>query len=171
MNHMSMTTPDRAPDAPDTVFPPSDTGQVVALAKFLGTHRGTAQLTSPDGSTVNLPDEVFQVLTRVVAAMKNGKAITLAPVSRRLTTSQAAEMLGISRPTLIKLLDEHEIPYEQPGRHRRIRLDDMLAYRDRRRHERRSILDEMTRQAVQDGMYDTSAEDYTQALHEARTEH
>jgi len=117
---------------------------------------------------VPLPPEVFEVLTRVVAAMKAGKAITLAPVSQRLTTSQAAEMLGISRPTLVKLLDEHEIPYEQPGRHRRIRLDDMLAYRSRRSFERRSLLDEITRQAVQDGLYNTSAADYADALKDAR---
>ena len=165
---MSLTAAEREPTTSDTVFPPRDTGIVVELAKFLQLHDTSAALVSPDGATVPLPPEVFEVLTRVVAAMKAGKAITLAPVSQRLTTSQAAQMLGISRPTLVKLLDEHEIPYEQPGRHRRVRLDDMLAYRSRRSFERRSLLDEMTRQAVQDGLYDTTAADYVDALTEAR---
>ena len=60
------------------------------------------------------------------------------------------------------------IPYELPGRHRRVRLVDVLAYRDHRRDERRTVLDALTRDAVNDGLYETSASDYTQALREAR---
>ncbi|MCH6468409.1 excisionase family DNA-binding protein [Sinomonas terrae] len=91
-------------------------------------------------------------------------------MDQQLTTQQAADLLGISRPTLIKLLDKHEIPYEQPsgGRHRRLRLSDVLEYRERRRGERRSRLAEMTRQAAEDGLYERSAEDYREALRRAR---
>jgi excisionase family DNA binding protein len=114
--------------------------------------------------------EVYQVLMNVVQAMGENKAITVAPLNQRLTTQEAADLLGISRPTLVKLLDANELPYEQPGngRHRRLRLSDVVEYRERRRTERRSRLDEMTRQSVDDGLYQDSAADYRDALNRAR---
>ncbi|WP_166353042.1 helix-turn-helix domain-containing protein [Phytoactinopolyspora limicola] len=151
-----------------TVLPPRDMAEMMRLASFLKQHNEPAGLVGPDGEQVPLPLEVYEVLVQVVAAMKAGKAIAVAPLEQRLTTQQAADLLGISRPTLVKLLDEHEIPYEQPGRHRRVRLSDVLAYRDRRRQERRARLDDMTRQAVEDGLYDVPSEAYAQALRKAR---
>ena len=143
---------------------------MVDLARFLEQHNESAALLGPDGEQAPLPMEVYQVLKQVVNAMREGQAITVAPLSQRLTTQQAADLLGVSRPTLVKLLNEHEIPYEQPasGRHRRLRLRDVLEYRDRRRTDRRARLDEMTRQGVEVGLYDASAEDYRDALRRAR---
>ena len=66
-----------------------------------------------------LPEEVYRVLVEVVEAMREGKAITLVPRTQRLTTQEAADFLGISRPTLVKFLEDGKIPYDQPGRHRR----------------------------------------------------
>ena len=121
---------------------------------------------SADG-TVAQPHAVL--LRDVAEAMHQGRAITVAPVSLRLTTTQAADMLGVSRPTLIKLLEDGEIPYEQPRRHRLLRLDDVLAYRESRRRRRVAQLDELTRQAVADGLYEASADTYREALREARS--
>jgi excisionase family DNA binding protein len=104
-----------------------------------------------------LPPEVFEVLRDVVAAMASGQAVTIAPVHQRLTTQEAADLLGISRPTLVKLLDGGEIPYEQPGRHRRVRLADVLAYQQHRSAQRREALDEMVEIADQSGMYEQTA--------------
>lgn len=151
-----------------TVLPPSDMAQMMELAAFLRQHSEPAALVGPDGEQVPLPLEVYTALVQVVAAMRAGKAITIAPLEQRLTTQQAADLLGVSRPTLVKLLGEHEIPYEQPGRHRRVRLSDVLAYRDRRNQERRARLADMTRQATEDGLYDAAAETYTEALRRAR---
>lgn len=165
---MSAELQDGVERGESTVLPPADMEQMLQLATFLQHHAEPAGLVGPDGQQVSLPLEVYEVLVRVVDAMKAGKAITVAPLEQRLTTQQAADLLGISRPTLIKLLDENEIPHEKPGRHRRIRLSDVLAYRDRRRQERRARLAEMTRQGVEDGLYDMSAETYTDALKRAR---
>ncbi|MHA3725315.1 excisionase family DNA-binding protein [Leucobacter sp. HY1910] len=87
-----------------------------------------------------------------------------------MTTQQAADLLGISRNTLVRLLDEHELAYERLGnaRHRRLRLQDVLAYRERKRSERRERLDELTRQANEDGLYEVDAAAYRAALSEAR---
>ncbi len=77
--------------------------------------------------------------------------------------------MGISRPTLVKLLESGEMPFERAGagRHRRLRLQDVVSYQDRRRVERRSALDDMTRSAVADGLYDNDV-DYASALRRAR---
>ncbi len=106
---------------------------------------------------VHLPPAVYDVLSQVITAMRAGRAITVAPLAQRLTTQEAADLLGISRPTMIKLLDDGKLPFEQPGRHRRIRLDDLLAYRDERRRGRSEALDELARQTDALGLYDEEA--------------
>lgn len=155
-------------ELPDTVLPPRDTSAVEALVQALG-GSSRPRLVDADGTQTELPDEVYRVLVDVAAAMRAGRAITVAPVSQRLTTSEAADLLGVSRPTLVAMLEDGEIPYDQPRRHRRLRLDDVLAYRDQRRSRRRAALDEMTRQAAADGLYDASADDYADALRAARS--
>jgi excisionase family DNA binding protein len=111
---------------------------------------------------------MFAVLLTVAHAMLAGRAVTVSPTSRRLTTQEAADLLGISRPTLIKLLDSGDIPSERPGRHRRVRLDDVLRYQQDRQAERRSALRDLTRTAQDLGLYDASAADYEDALRRAR---
>ena len=139
---------------------------MLQLSHFLASHNQPAALLGPDGQQVPLPMEIYQVLVDVAAAMMEGKAVTVAPLDRRLTTQQAANLLGISRPTLIRLLEAHEIPYEQSesSRHRRLRLADVLDYADRRRVGRRMRLNEMIRQAVEDGLYNDDATAYAAAL-------
>lgn len=102
--------------------------------------------------------------------MRQGGSVSVEPIDRQLTTRQAAELLGVSRNTLVRLLEENELPFERLGdsRHRRLRLNDVLAYRERKRNERRSRLDEMTRQADEAGLYDVDAQAYRDALAEAR---
>jgi excisionase family DNA binding protein len=111
-------------------------------------------LSGPNGEHLVLPPEVFEVLRGVVEAMASGQAVTIAPVHQRLTTQEAADLLGVSRPTLIKLLEAGEIPFEQPGRHRRVRLADVLAFRQRRSAEQRERLDRMVDIAEEHDMYE-----------------
>ena len=70
-----------------------------------------------------------------------------------LSTQDAADLLGVSRPTVVKLLQSGEIPYTQPGRHRRIQLEDILDYQHRVRSERRDALAAMSAQAAEDDGY------------------
>ncbi|WP_322759561.1 helix-turn-helix domain-containing protein [Frankia sp. Cr2] len=127
-----------------------------------------ARLVAPDGQAVDLPPAIFAVLGAVARAMLAGRAVTISPTSRRLTTQEAADLLGVSRPTLVKILDEGEIPYERPGRHRRIRLDDVLRYQQERQAGRRTTLRALTRTAQELGLYDTPATDYNDVLQRAR---
>ncbi len=150
------------------VFPPQDLTALLDLGRFLEHHIEPGLLLGPDGEQVPLPEEVYRVLVEVVEAMREGKIITLVPRTQRLTTQEAADFLGVSRPTLVKLLEDGKIPYDQPGRHRRILFTDLLAYQERQRENRRAALDRMTEDASEAGLYGGTSEDYTAALKRAR---
>lgn len=153
-----------------TLLPPADMEGILDLSRFLAHVTEPAALLGPDGQTVPLPMEAFQVLVKVVESMRAGKAITVAPLDQQLTTQEAADFLGISRPTFVKLLEQGEMPYQRPaaGRHRRVRLSDVIDYQVRRRRERRATLDQLTVDAVEAGLYDDDVPDYGKALRAAR---
>ncbi|MCC5952812.1 MAG: helix-turn-helix domain-containing protein [Acidimicrobiia bacterium] len=145
------------PTVERTILPPAES--LDSLAAMLGRFGAepTTTLSGPNDEHLVLPPEVFEVLRDVVEAMAQGQAVVIAPVHQRLTTQEAAELLGVSRPTVVKLLETGEIPFEQPGRHRRVRLADVLAYRDRASVERRAALDHMVDIADQADLYELTA--------------
>lgn len=138
---------------PGVVFPPHDLTALLDLGRFLEHHTEPGLLLGPDGEQVPLPEEVYRVVIEVVDAMRQGKAITLVPRTQRLTTQEAADFLGVSRPTVVKLLQDGKIPFDQPGRHRRILFTDLLAYTEGQRESRRAALDRMTEEASEAGLY------------------
>lgn len=150
------------------VFPPAELDEIRDLALFLRSLKEPAALLGPDDQRVALPAEVFEVLMDVVTAMQLGQAITVAPLDQALTTQEAANFLGISRPTLVKLLEDGEIPFEQPApsRHRRVRLKDLLTYQERSRTHRREILSEMV--AEESELASINAAEYREALRRVR---
>jgi DNA binding domain, excisionase family len=99
------------------------------------------QLVSPDGVAKDIPIEIYAVLREVFQHLKDGQAISLIPDDTLLTTQQAAEILNISRPYLYRLLDAGDIPFIPVGTHRKLRLADVEALRQRRRAESRKALD------------------------------
>lgn len=157
--------------ASSTILPPEGLEPLLDLSRFLEHVSAPSVLVGPDGQTVGLPEEVYEVLIKVVDAMSHGRAITVAAVDQMLTTQEAADHLGISRPTLVKLLETGRIPFERPaaGRHRRVRLEDLVEYQKTSAQERSDTLDEMTREAVEVGMYEDTTEDYTAILRHLRT--
>jgi excisionase family DNA binding protein len=114
-------------------------------------------LVGPDGSEIEIPDELFGVLRDVVDALSQGLAISIAPHNTMLTTQEAADLLNISRPTVVRLMLDGEIAYTMRGRHRRVMLRDVLEYRERTRRERRQTLDDMAAEAEDDGLYEATA--------------
>ena len=86
-----------------------------------------------------------------------GRVSPSLPQNALLTTQEAAELLGISRPTLVRLVEDGEIPYEQRGRHRRVMLADLLAYQASMRRERREALDRMAQEGQAAGLYEATA--------------
>jgi excisionase family DNA binding protein len=106
---------------------------------------GSARLVGPDGETMEIPASAFHALKLVVQGMSRGQTMTLVPHGKELTTQEAADLLHVSRPHLVKLLDDGTIDHYKVGTHRRVRIADVLDYRERRTIVRREKLDELTR--------------------------
>jgi len=112
--------------------------------------------------------EVRRGIATFIEALKQGSAVRVEPVSTSVTTGQAADILNISRMTLIKLLDEGVIPYEQPRVHRTLRLADVLAYKEERSKRRREYFVESARNAAADGTLFVSFDEAVDAVNRIR---
>lgn len=97
---------------------------------------------------------MFEALRKVVSAMANGQGVAIAPHDAMRTTQEAADFLGVSRPTLVRLLTEGQIPFEMRGRHRRVMLPDLLNHRQRSRDGRRAALAEAVRAGEEAGLHE-----------------
>ena len=94
-----------------------------------------------------IPASAIPLLAEMLSVMAEGQAVTVVPVQTELTTQQAAEVLGVSRPFLIKLLDNGEIPHRLVGTHRRVLLNDILQYRRQTDRHRETSLEELAAEA------------------------
>jgi excisionase family DNA binding protein len=120
----------------------------------LAKNRGAPKLIDPDGGEIELPQSVFQVLKQIIHHMMRGRAIFIVPENKELTTQEAAEILCVSRPYFIKLLENGKIPYLKVGSHRRIRFSDLMYYQRKREKEREEGLEEIARLSQETGIYD-----------------
>ena len=144
---MNMSTHRQRPPTPRDAAIARGTGRI--LSRYAGTDRPLT-LRAGDGEPeepIELPAGAVELLARVLEAMAAGQGVTLIPESAELTTVQAADVLNVSRPYLIKLLDRGAIPHRKVGRHRRIRMEDVVAYKDAIDRERERALDRLTREA------------------------
>jgi excisionase family DNA binding protein len=132
--------------------PQTEREQVRDLERVL--EIGAPALVGPGGERIQLPSTIYQVLRRMVELMAAGQAITLVPDDQVVTTQRAADILGMSRPFLVKLLETGAIPHHRVGNQRRVYLRDVLAFRRKRDEERKEALDRLAREAFEAGLYD-----------------
>jgi excisionase family DNA binding protein len=102
--------------------------------------------------TVAVPASALRLFLRLLTEMSEGNAVTLIPTHAELTTQQAADLLNVSRPYLVKLLDEKKIPCRTVGKNRCVRFDDLMTYKQKDDDARAKVLDQLTAEAEQLGM-------------------
>jgi excisionase family DNA binding protein len=115
---------------------------------------GAARLRGPRGEEMIIPQSLYAVLVQAVKQLMSGRAISIVPVMSALTTQQAAEILNVSRPFLVKLLEEGAIPFHMTGTHRRVYLKDLLAYKRKRDEKALKVLGRLVAEAQELGIYD-----------------
>lgn len=111
------------------------------------------KLVGASGQHVELPAPALALLRELVHQLARDQAVAVVATGKELTTQQAADILNVSRPFLVKLLEQGEIPFAMVGTHRRILVRDLLAYKQRRDTARRRALDELAQISQDMGMY------------------
>lgn len=124
------------------------------LSKYADVERVQLSLRGSNGDSdeLVLPGHVLQILLDVLSEISQGNAISLIPYHQEISTQDAANLLNVSRPFLVRLLEEGKIPFRKVGAHRRVLLQDVLAYKEKTDHHRRQALDELAELSQQEDM-------------------
>jgi excisionase family DNA binding protein len=141
-------------------LPPSEREAVIArtskqlLARYARDDQSlTVQVMDADhDEPIELPAGAVTLLLDILGAMAAGQGVTIIPEDAELTTVQAADILHVSRPFLIKLLDEGKVPYRRVGKHRRIRMEDVMNYKRAIDQQREAVLDQLVADAQEQDM-------------------
>lgn len=128
--------------------------QARRVLEFLAAPRGeaTPKLVDETGETVPVPVTLLRTLQKAAEEVSRGNDVAVFPLHQELTTTQAAEILSVSRPYVAKLVDAGEIPSHHVGTHRRVQLGDLLKYKKQRDSSRRKVLRRLTRDAQEHGL-------------------
>ena len=118
----------------------------------LGKRAGVTLRLDDEAEPVVVPAAAVRLLLHLLTEMAQGNAVTLIPTHAELSTQQAADLLNVSRPYLVKLLDEGKIPSRAVGRYRKVRFDDLMAYKRRDDEARAKVLDQLAADAQELGM-------------------
>lgn len=105
-----------------------------------------------DGADLVLPRHALELLRNILTEMAQGNSVTVMPVHAELTTQEAANILNVSRPHLVKLLEEGEIPFYKVKTHRRIRFQDLIEYKRKRDEESQAAMQALADQAQENDM-------------------
>src|ERR1044071_298286 len=142
---------------PDPVIPTEAESQLAetssrALSGYVRDEEGQTITVLPEGAereqAVRIPAVAFRLLVNILTQMAKGNAITLIPVHAELTTQQAADLLNVSRPYLVSLLEAGTIPYRKIGTRRRVLFEHLIAYKKAEDAKRLDALNELTRQSI-----------------------
>lgn len=126
------------------------------LSACLQTHAETQEIRiSTDGGTslpVRVPVSALRLLVDALTEIGKGNAVSIVPIHAEMTTQEAADLLNVSRPYLVQLLEKGEIPFHKTGTHRRVRYQDMVDYKKRTDDARHAVLEELAAEAQKLGL-------------------
>lgn len=120
---------------------------------------GRAQLVSPEGKSRSLPNSLYHFLVEVMTILREAKCVTIIEDQAKLTTVEAASLLGVSRQFLVNMLKNNEIPYHMVGTHRRIYACDLFTFKAKRDQLRKSIILDLASAEASEGLYDRNPVD------------
>ena len=142
-----MTSTASAQPTPETAAAARDALRAFAYLSADQTTATVRMVSEATGKTITVPRAAFELFREILGQMANGNAVTIVPIQAELTTQQAADMLNVSRPYVVQLLESGAIPYRRIGTHRRVRFDDLLAYKRRDDARRQEVMDELAAEA------------------------
>lgn len=135
--------------------PPNSDNERKELSNLVDNLSGLGKIAIvADGQEIEMPSIVSIALMEVIKTLNKGNSITLIPMDKELTTQQAADILNVSRPYFIKLLETGEIPFKKTGTHRKILMQDLMKYREQRAETRKSKIEELSSLSQELGLYD-----------------
>ncbi|MGW2092034.1 antitoxin VbhA family protein [Promicromonospora sukumoe] len=141
----------------NTVMPTVESLDVLDQIGELLAGPGHLSLRTESGVAVDLPDQLRRLLDTATRSLRTGSAVTVVDRDRMLTTQEAADILGVSRPTLVKLLESGQIPFTKVNTYRRVAMVDVIAYRTLRRAERQRVVEEAMHSNEMEGLQVTDA--------------
>lgn len=142
---------------------PSKEEQKVAMESYNALAEALEQLHTKNpeieieetGEKIRIPLKALKLLAKILKVTSQGKLISIIPVATEMTTQAAAELLGCSRPHLVKLLEEGEIEFTKIGKHRRVKYEDVIAYKKRMKAKQKELLIKIMTADEESGLYDT----------------
>jgi excisionase family DNA binding protein len=121
------------------------------LAAYVTTRLETQRIQIFDSENqahqIELPTSALRLLVDILAELADGNAVRVVPIHAELTTQEAADLLNVSRPHLVKLLEDGELPFHRTGKHRRVRFADLMAYKTARDQASEQAMTELAEQA------------------------
>lgn len=150
-------------DTLDQIRKPSKTERHAAIQSYAALASALAHIKTDaaeieieeTNDRIKIPYRALMLLSDILKAMAEGKPISIVPIATEVTTQKAAEILGCSRPHLVKLLEEGEIAFTKVGKHRRIKLEDVLLYKQQQKNEQKAHLINIMDFDEELGLYDS----------------
>jgi excisionase family DNA binding protein len=144
---MTTATLSTVPPSKEDVELARASGQQLAPLARLGRSLTLRVRDAGEEQAIELPAGAVKLLMRILEDMASGQAVTIVPQNAELTTQQAADVLNVSRPFLVQLLEEKKLPFRKVGTHRRIRFEDVLRFKGNIDGDRRKVLDQLVADA------------------------
>ena len=144
----------KRPDKQERKLAQNSYSSLISAIDRLKTDRAEIEI-EETGAKIVLPVKALNLLSEILKAMSEGKPVSIVPIATEVTTQMAAELLGCSRPHLVKLLEEGKIEYTKVGKHRRIKYEDVVHYQQKMKEEQKQHLIDMMAADEESGLYDS----------------